>query len=306
MVNFQHSIPLSGSEDDNGAQYTSLDSDCKQLLKASIFSLISYCRNVLGMTTAIAALENDTFSNGLRFKRSSLEDLEILYNHPRTKRNREFYDTLPEHHRNQLRNRYRFITKPEHTEVFKIRSKRQNHIEEPINEPEVPPKWDLLGVLSASIKLTFFGKLLEKEKEENPQLAVAQAEQGQIIGGPNHDFGNSLFNLVKESLANVEGCPSGFLMIVFGGCLKEIYDPYTDLMQSIKHVIENTDEKKTLIVVTGSCPIVDRALTDENELSIPVYVKGPSSFSAITFSSQLFDVPYGVKNALGDLNVAGT
>ncbi|XP_063907678.1 uncharacterized protein LOC135125874 [Zophobas morio] len=291
----KHCVPPSGTEDESANSYSSLESDCKQLLKTGIYALISYCRNVMGMTTAIASVQNDSFSNGLRFKKSTSEDLEIRYHHPRSLKTR--FNPI-----NQIRSQSNVITQPEHTEVFKIRSKRQTPLEEIPSfqgDEDTTPKWDVFGIM-ANIKLTFFGKLFEDEK--NPENGGAQSTKNQLMDQLGKVSENSLFDLVKETLCNVqEGAENGFLMIIIGGCLHEICDIYSSLMQSIKHVVENTDERDTLIVVTGSCPLVDGTNTDDTQL-IPVYIRGPSKTSSIAISGQLYDVPYAIKNLLADMN----
>ncbi|XP_068896700.1 uncharacterized protein [Tenebrio molitor] len=281
----------SGTDDDSLATFTGQGSDCKQLLKTGIYSLISYCRNVLGMTTAIASQENDTFSNALRFKKAS-EDREVRYYHPKTLKGRL-----------GLREKPRLITNPEHTEVFKIRSKRECHFDDGQNpSSEEPPKWDVFGI-SASIKLTFFGKLFEDAKTQEKTVPSPETSQKQDLDQLGHVSENCLFDLVKETLSNVqEGCNNGFLMIVLGGCLKEICDIYSTLMQSVKHVVENTDERNTLIVVTGSCPPIDQATPEEQQCLIPVYMRGPPKTSSIAVSRQLYDVPYAIKNLLAEMN----
>lgn len=64
-----------------------------------------------------------------------------------------------------------------------------------------------------------------------------------------------LFETVKTTLSTLQEDPEEpFLMTVFGGHLSEISDCKSPMVQSIKHIIENTDPKSTLVVLTGSCP----------------------------------------------------
>lgn len=110
----------------------------------------------------------------------------------------------------------------------------------------------------------------------------------------------SLFDLVKDTLYSVQdSSDDGFLIIVLGGLLNEISDPYSNLMQSVKHVVENTNDKNTLVVVTGLCPDIDNLYNGRYEM-IPVYVKGPPETSDLTFTEQLYDVPYSLKKFLSD------
>lgn len=43
-------------------------------------------------------------------------------------------------------------------------------------------------------------------------------------------------------------------MVVFGGDLSEVSNWESPLIQTIKHVMENTDPNSTLLVLTGYCP----------------------------------------------------
>ncbi|XP_044271309.1 uncharacterized protein LOC123015575 [Tribolium madens] len=271
---------------------TSQGNDCEELLKTGIYSLISFCRNTMGMTTAVASVDNDTFSDGLRFRKSTSEDLEIRYHHPRNIRSRFGVSSnqkiQPDSH---------LITQPEHTEVFRIRSKREFHIDNnnqgmtPVDEND--PNFDIFGIM-ANIKLTFFGKLFDQEKPAN-QKPIAQL-QNNVMNQIGKVSENSLFDLVKETLNNVQDCQNGFLMIVIGGCLKDISDIYSPLMQSVKHIVENTDPQSTLIVLTGQCPAGEN--NNNQEFTIPVYTRGPPKCSGIAVSEQLYDVPYAIKNML--------
>lgn len=244
----------------------------------------------MGMTTAVASVENDTFSNGLRFKKSTSEDLEIRFHLPRKMRRR---------FRNRQFNPH-LITQPEHTEVFQIRSKRQFHVnnhEEEGPTDENDQNWDIFG-LKANIKLTFFGKLFDQE-QQNQKPAKLQKNFMNQLGQVAE---NSLFDLVKETLSSVQDNQNGFLMIILGGCLKEIADAYSPLMQSVKHVIENTNPQNTLIVLTGQCPTAIKEGTEQDQFLIPVYIRGSPKCSAIAISEQLYDVPYAIKNVLVEIN----
>ncbi|EFA09435.2 hypothetical protein TcasGA2_TC010647 [Tribolium castaneum] len=271
---------------------TSQGNDCEELLKTGIYSLISFCRNTMGMTTAVASVDNDTFSDGLRFRKSTSEDLEIRFHHPRNIRSRlggsPNQKNRPESH---------LITQPEHTEVFKIRSKREFHIDNNNNQGMTPvdendPNFDIFGIM-ANIKLTFFGKLFDQDTPANKK-PIAQL-QNNVMNQIGKVTENSLFDLVKETLNNVQDCRNGFLMIVIGGCLKDVSDIYSPLMQSVKHIVENTDPQNTLIVLTGQCPGGEN---NNQQFTIPVYTRGPPKCSGIAVAEQLYDVPYAIKNML--------
>lgn len=93
----------------------------------------------MGMTTAIASVENTTLTNNLRFKRSS-DDFEIQYRHPKK------------------RKQSHFITVPEHTEIFKIRAKRQPRLL-PTEEPE--KHLNTPGLVMGTLQLTFLENCLK-------------------------------------------------------------------------------------------------------------------------------------------------
>lgn len=83
----------------------------------------------------------------------------------------------------------------------------------------------------------------------------------------------SMFELVRRTLRQVEQKDSnGYLMTIMGGDLCQIREPRSDLVQSIKHVLENSCPDDTLVAVTGSCPTDGKAETDVDEM--PLYVKG--------------------------------
>lgn len=267
---------------DSLSEFMSTGSDCEQLLKAGLYSLISYSRNVMGMVTAVASLENDTFSNGLRFRKSA--DFQFFHPKPNRKRQTE-YESDNEKRFTNWAKKSGIITQPEHSETFKIRSKRQNDMVKKCQKPkeQEKPKWDVLGVVG-SIKLTFFGKLLDSK--DNNNVPPPQNNDETCKEGHNHDeigqIGkveeNSLFDLVKSTLASVEESCEGaaFLVVFSGGCLSDVSNSNSPLVQGVKHVVENTDENRTLILITGSCPEGKQgcAKTSPSNDLIPVYVKG--------------------------------
>lgn len=89
----------------------------------------------------------------------------------------------------------------------------------------------------------------------------------------------TLFELVKRTLRRTNShSPNGYIMTIMGGNICDVCDPYSELMQAAKFVSENTDDKKTLIVITRSCSddsdtFGTREIRSEN---IPVYAKGKS------------------------------
>lgn len=85
----------------------------------------------------------------------------------------------------------------------------------------------------------------------------------------------SMFELVRRTLRQLDMHKSnnGFLATFFGGKMCDIKNPRSDLMRSIKHVLENADEENTLTVLTGSCPREGRINSDE-KFEMPLYVKG--------------------------------
>lgn len=85
----------------------------------------------------------------------------------------------------------------------------------------------------------------------------------------------SMFELVRRTLRQLQihRSNNGFLVTFFGGNICDLKNKRSDLMRSIKHVLENSDEQNTLAVLTGSCPKDGRIGSDE-ETEMPLYVKG--------------------------------
>lgn len=95
----------------------------------------------------------------------------------------------------------------------------------------------------------------------------------------------SLFHLVKGTLhrlqrETISNNRSGYLLIVFGGSLSHISDPYSDLVQTVKHIRETTNPRSTLLVVTGHCPTNSteaeglQGIKERNNMQLPVYAAG--------------------------------
>lgn len=89
-----------------------------------------------------------------------------------------------------------------------------------------------------------------------------------------------LFQTVKSTLSTLQETPESFVMIVFGGHLSEISDHHSPLVQSLKHVMEQTVPETTLVVLTGSCPdsednvVIVKENVDCKNPTIPVFAKG--------------------------------
>lgn len=89
----------------------------------------------------------------------------------------------------------------------------------------------------------------------------------------------TLFELVKRTLRQASShSPNGYIMTVMGGNISDVDDPYSDLMQAAKFVVENTDDKKTLIIISGTCSDGNSLGIRETTQSegIPVYARGKS------------------------------
>lgn len=84
-----------------------------------------------------------------------------------------------------------------------------------------------------------------------------------------------MFELVRRTLRQLEihKSDNGFLVTFFGGKLCDIRNRRSDLMRSIKHVLERSDDDNTLAVLTGSCPRNGRIGIDE-ATEMPLYVRG--------------------------------
>lgn len=85
----------------------------------------------------------------------------------------------------------------------------------------------------------------------------------------------SMFELVRRTLRQLQlqKVDSGYLVTFFGGNLCDMRNPRSDLMQSVKHVLENSKQADTLAILTGSCPKNGRIGSDE-EIEIPLFVRG--------------------------------
>lgn len=70
-------------------------------------------------------------------------------------------------------------------------------------------------------------------------------------------------------------------MIVVGGNLSEISDPFSELVQSVKYVLEHTNRQDTLILVTCYCPI--RTLENKDEKRQIPFFAGGKSFNLRTY-----------------------
>lgn len=68
--------------------------------------------------------------------------------------------------------------------------------------------------------------------------------------------------------------------MVLGGNLSEVSDPFSDLVQSVKYVLENT-EKDRLILVTCLCPdeFSCNVKREDRKILVPYYATGTKSLS---------------------------
>ncbi|XP_057659211.1 uncharacterized protein LOC130895724 [Diorhabda carinulata] len=277
---------------------------CKELLERSLESLVRFSENALGMKTAVVKTECHHFvaasSNNNQYENSfQYDQTPTSYKAKRKKINE---------------NNGNLILSPEHTEVFKIRVKRNisggEEFQNPENRKAKKSDWDVLDIMS-HVRFSFFGNLFDNEKK------MLSEEENDVLTNLNENYPDlsSLFETVRSTLDNLQETPcNGFLMVVFGGHLHEISDIHSPLTQSLKHVIEVTDPENTLIVVTSACPEIKRNEHNiieikegvkmvQNLTMLPVYARGPKS-ECLTQCTVLYDVPLSVKNILEEISPA--
>ncbi|CAG9862306.1 unnamed protein product [Phyllotreta striolata] len=277
---------------------------CQKNLQESLESLTHFCKNAIGVNVALVNI-NGSITEG---------DKPFTFN-SKSKRNRK-------QKKNKISNAKTppidIVLSPQHTEVFKIRVKRKatekdnkkNDIEhekfigEPVANTKDRHPWDVLDVWS-HVRFSFFGKLLEDEKKANlakqeNQILPDESSRKRIDPG--------LFQTVQTALGSLQANSEAFLLIVFGGRLQEISEKYSPLVQTLKHIIENTDPENTIIVLTGNCleyKNCNNGVVEINEnvkesrklRKIPVYAKGPNS-NKLCECSLLYDIPLIIKDSL--------
>ncbi|GLV32350.1 Muscle-specific protein 300 kDa [Carabus blaptoides fortunei] len=114
-----------------------------------------------------------------------------------------------------------------------------------------------------------------------------------------------MFDLVRGTLQNLQTQTEnhkdqtpGYLMVVLGGNLSEVADPFSDLVQSVKYVLENTDQDR-LILVTCLCPdeFSCNMKREDRTILVPYYATGFNS-DEIAKSRNMFDIFYNVRNSM--------
>ncbi|XP_030764142.1 uncharacterized protein LOC115888535 [Sitophilus oryzae] len=295
---------------------------CKDLLKESLMTLTHYCHSVLKMKTAIAAVSSTEISNDIQEPEAPYHPSNVVFESetPKVKR------ALPILHYeqpskntiiqpNNENNKRTIITTPKHTEVFQIRVKRKvkkRETEEDVNVPyeghhKKKPKWDVLDVMK-HVRYSFLGKMFE-DKIKN-RLSEDEDDFIDIgnLGKEKEDPG--LFETVKSTLTTLQDTPeANFLMVVFGGHLHGIKNKHSPMIQSVKHVMENTNAEDTLIIVTGSCIENENkeesaAEEQEHPETIPVYARGPKC-DILSECNVLYDLPLTIQKILGLENGSG-
>lgn len=74
--------------------------------------------------------------------------------------------------------------------------------------------------------------------------------------------------------------------MVIGGNISETSNPFSDLVQSTKYILENTDKSETLVLVTCYCP--NRGEGNQDKRSVPYYAQGTEIFISINKKDLLF------------------
>ncbi|KAK9890582.1 hypothetical protein WA026_011952 [Henosepilachna vigintioctopunctata] len=205
-----------------------------------------------------------------------------------------------------------YVEGPEHTEVFKIRTKRDMPVSKPqeisdatyLNqEPKVKTIFDIMDILS-NLQRSLFGNMLQDDSDmfmRERDSCPMQNNMFKKIRQPG------LFEVVQKTLYSViNASDSGFLMVIVGGNLSDVSSAYSPLVQSIKHISENTDEDSTLIVLTATCPNspearVKLSCEELNKQSLPLFAVGPGS-DEFSNCYELYDIPITVKRILAKYN----
>ncbi|CAH1112538.1 unnamed protein product [Psylliodes chrysocephalus] len=290
---------------------------CKDNLKESLDSLTLFCKNALGMNTAIVTISSSSITEDI--KETNSKKLPKLRKSRKRKKNIPGITKATKVTKPSTKE---IILSPQHTEVFKIRVKRNTTNEQnetdinyrytnnnqfigaPVDKDRMEHPWDSLDVWS-HVRFSFFGDLFKDKKKEN----LSKQENDILTNGMvNRENDRGLFETVESTLKNLQENPEAFLMVVFGGELQEVSDKYSPLVQTLKHVIENTDPENTLIVLTGNCPefknpnngvveINENVKECRNLNKIPVYAKGPKS-DKLGECVLLYDIPLIIKNSL--------
>ncbi|KAF5284359.1 hypothetical protein FQR65_LT13576 [Abscondita terminalis] len=123
------------------------------------------------------------------------------------------------------------------------------------------PIWNLFESISG-IKHSFMSNFVDQENfddEQNFDMSALGKVQKK-----------SLFLVTDRVLENIKSVREkrGFMLVVYGGELSMLDKPYSELVQSIKHVLETCTN--TLMVITSSCP----NKFARNNTKIPVFATG--------------------------------
>ncbi|CAH0554444.1 unnamed protein product [Brassicogethes aeneus] len=323
---------------------------CQELLKLSMLSLINFCRVGLGMTTAIASVTNDSLYNEIKAKSDEMPEMQREQDNDMLgvpKQNQNLpppVHRLSEYHNGGFRtvpaywpNRFSrsdiyngIIVDNEQRDVFNVRPKRQNAEECQENKTDeiqgIPkpkdndskPFWGIMDIITDT-KLSFFGRIFGNDVSSTTEDPATLNTLGQVRD-------TSFFQVVKSTLTKLQNKENPYLMIILGGELVDLSNKESQLVQSIKHVIENEMCNNTMIVVTGMCPNQEDDVTcnqkksGDNEMnndgqvvkmgegvgendegpSIPVLAKGPNT-DKLSQCTELYDVPITMKAILMDL-----
>lgn len=184
------------------------------------------------------------------------------------------------------------ITDGEQSESFNVRIKRgcldgrcQDNPPEDASREELTTElaeagkdngsfWGIMNIVTDT-KFSFFGKLFG-----NIYHLSILVNKNTLSGDSNNqtkdeelDLDNlgqikdsSFFEVVKSTLTRLQNKESPFLMIVIGGETSDLSKKNSQLVQSIKHVMENEVSNNTLFVVTGMCPECQTSVNGEERV----------------------------------------
>lgn len=119
--------------------------------------------------------------------------------------------------------------------------------------------------------MSILRSISEKSDENNPKENLLNTD---LLGKIQP---NSYFKLVRKTVHDLKEKRSnynvrpGFVLIINAGVMSEVADPFSELVQTVKTVDENT-AGDTLIAVAGACPTHPAC-----NLKIPYFAKGTTT-----------------------------
>ncbi|KAB0798262.1 hypothetical protein PPYR_09255 [Photinus pyralis] len=280
--------------------------NCEDTLARKISSLLAWARDTLRMTVATISLNVDNREGGFTFYNSKVritnkmvnedhlpelmvdnkqeddtDDTVVINAYPyEPKLNFHQHNPLPKNIINLRRAQRTAGLYPEQYQTFSVETQERN---------SSTPVWEIPDWIS--MIMSSFKSLLNTSEDTSDLNGQGSVQE------------YTLLRLVSKTLREVweqmkRDNNGRFLLVVNGGNLSSITDPYSDLMQTLKHVRETTHCERTLVVVTGDCT---SSLDGD---SLPLFAIGPHA-SKLSKARQLSDVSRIVQEILQDCDREG-